>query len=55
MNYLSVKQIAKKLCIAESTVWKYTQQSDFPKKVQLSPKCSRWIEHEIDEWVQSFR
>jgi predicted DNA-binding transcriptional regulator AlpA len=37
--------------IAESSIWRLAHRHQFPLPIKLSPGCTAWFEHEIDEWL----
>jgi prophage regulatory protein len=48
---IRIRAVAEKTGLAESSIWRLTQQGQFPLPVKLSPGCTAWFEHEIDEWL----
>jgi predicted DNA-binding transcriptional regulator AlpA len=43
MQLLSVRQLAKRLCMAESTVWLRVRRGELPPVThRFGPRCSRW-------------
>jgi predicted DNA-binding transcriptional regulator AlpA len=56
MKLLTDKQIADKLSCARSFVWVLAKRPGFPKPLKLAPmKATRWVEAEIDAWIESMR
>jgi predicted DNA-binding transcriptional regulator AlpA len=53
---LNYKEVAEKLGIDKATFWQFIQQQEsFPKRILLGPRSSRWVNEEIDEWVDQNR
>jgi prophage regulatory protein len=48
---LRVQDVAEKTGLAESTIWRLAQRRLFPPPFKLSPGCTAWYEHEIDNWL----
>lgn len=53
MRYIDIKEVMHK--IGMSRVWIYNKiaEGSFPKAVKLGKNCSRWVESEIEEWMQA--
>ena len=54
---MRVAEVAKKLGIGKSTVWKWAADKDvaFPQPFSLVPKVKVWYEHELDAFIESKR
>jgi prophage regulatory protein len=39
--------------LSRSTVWRLERHGAFPKHRRLSSNAVGWLEHEIDEWIQT--
>jgi prophage regulatory protein len=53
---MRVAEVAKKLGIGVSTVWKLRKDDqEFPQPFNLSPKITLWVEHELDAFIASKR
>ena len=47
-------EVAKKLGIGKSTVWRYAAQDPtFPQSFSLFPRVTVWYEHHIDAFIAS--
>ena len=44
------KELKAEIGLSRTTVWRLEQQSEFPKKIQLSPGCVGWRKSEIETW-----
>lgn len=49
--YYSDKQLAAKFGVRRVTIWRWVHTRNFPKPVKLSPRCTRWKEHDVDAWL----
>ena len=50
---LRIRHVAEKTSLAISSIWRLVQQGQFPSPVKLSPGCTAWLEHEVDEWLDA--
>ena len=50
---LRIRHVAEKTSLAISSIWRLAQRGHFPLPVKLSPGCTAWYEHEIDEWIDA--
>jgi prophage regulatory protein len=50
--YLSVSQVAKRLSIGKSTVWRWVAQGKFPKPRKFSSMTTRWALVDVETWEQ---
>jgi prophage regulatory protein len=39
--------------LSRSTVWRLERQGAFPKHRRISRNAVAWLEHEIEEWIQT--
>ncbi|RZS86562.1 helix-turn-helix transcriptional regulator [Pigmentiphaga kullae] len=37
--------------LSRSSIYELGSQGAFPKPVPLGPKCVRWLQHEVQEWI----
>lgn len=51
--YLSLKNVAAKLDCSTSSVKKWVKLNGFPQPVRMFDNDPRWIEAEVDAWVDS--
>jgi len=52
---ISIKEIAEMLKVSKSTAWEFVKLEGFPSKVQLTPRCTRWVYEEVVNWVLEHR
>jgi prophage regulatory protein len=50
---LRIQPVARKTGLAVSSIWRLARQGQFPAPFKLSPGCTAWFEHEIDEWLEA--
>ncbi len=50
---IRIRQVAEKTGLAASSIWRLAHRGQFPQPVKLSPGCTAWFEHEIDEWLDA--
>jgi prophage regulatory protein len=50
---LRIRPVAKKTGLAVSSIWRLAREGQFPAPIKLSPGCTAWFEHEIDEWLDA--
>ena len=48
---LTSKQIATETGISRSTIYRLLQNGAFPKPVRIGPRCTRWPESDIRQWL----
>ncbi|MBO2974542.1 AlpA family phage regulatory protein [Burkholderia pseudomallei] len=51
MNALRIKQVATKVGLGQSTLYRMIADGSFPKPFEIMPKRNAWIEEEIDDWL----
>ena len=50
---IRIRHVAEKTGLAASSIWRLAHGGQFPLPVKLSPGCTAWFEHEIDEWLDA--
>ncbi len=50
---IRLKEVQHRVGLSRSTIHKRMREGQFPKSRSLGPKCTVWVETEIDEWVSS--
>lgn len=48
MNLLTVKQVASKLSISRSQVWRLVRAGTLPAPIRLSAQVVRWVESDLE-------
>jgi len=53
MKILRVKSVADRLGYAVPSIWrKAKDEADFPQPVRIGPKCTGWVEAEVDAYIR---
>lgn len=56
MRLIDYRALAEKLGIPAVKVYRVANQPDFPQKTNvLGPRTTRWVEEEVDEWINKHR
>lgn len=51
MNALTIKQVAAKVALGQSTIYRLIAKGDFPKPFPLVGNRTAWLEEDIDAWL----
>ncbi|CAJ2828272.1 AlpA family phage regulatory protein [Burkholderia pseudomallei] len=51
MNALRIKQVAAKVGLGQSTLYRMIAEGGFPKPFDIAPKRNAWLEEDIDAWL----
>jgi prophage regulatory protein len=46
-------ELQKKIGLSRSTIFRLERDGKFPKHIQLGPKSTGWLMHQVDEWILS--
>lgn len=38
--------------LSRSSIYDLGAQGEFPKPIPLGPKCVRWLQHEVQDWIR---
>lgn len=50
---LSAKQVSELLGVTETTIWRYGKNdSRFPNRIVLSPRCVRYDQSEVEQYIK---
>ncbi len=52
---IRLKEVQHRVGLGRSTIYKRMSEGRFPKSRSLGPKCTVWIEAEIEEWIRLIR
>ena len=52
-RYIDIKEVTRKLSIARSTVYLWMSTGKFPQPKRIGLGCSRWLESEVMEYMES--
>ena len=48
--FLHIQQVQYQTGLARSTIYKLIAAGDFPFPVKITPKSSRWVSTEVNDW-----
>lgn len=51
---LRINELAAILGVSRTTVYRWSERSDFPKKKQIGPNSVRWLQSDVENWIQEF-
>lgn len=51
MNALTIKQVAAKVALGQSTIYRLIAKGDFPSPFHLVGNRTAWLEEDIDAWL----
>ena len=52
-SLVRIKQVAIRIGVSRSTIYKWIEQGYFPRPIQLGPRAVAWSRDVIDEWIAS--
>lgn len=51
MKALNIKQVAEKLSLGQSTIYRMISKGEFPKPFSLGGNRTAWLEEDVDRWL----
>ncbi|TAM48815.1 MAG: AlpA family transcriptional regulator [Paraburkholderia sp.] len=51
MKAIGIKQVAEKVNLGQSTIYRMISKGAFPKPFALGENRTAWIESDIDDWL----
>lgn len=51
MNALGIKQVAEKVNLGKSTIYRMIERGEFPKPFNLVGHRTAWLDTDIDKWL----
>ncbi len=51
MKAIKIKQVAEKVSLGQSTIYRMIAKGEFPKPFSLGANRSAWLEEDIDRWL----
>ncbi|ANA32271.1 hypothetical protein R82526_01544 [Ralstonia mannitolilytica] len=51
MKAINIKQVAEKVSLGQSTLYRMIAEGKFPKPFLLAGNQKRWLEEDIDAWL----
>lgn len=52
MILLDFNAVSRKVGLSSKTIYSSIREGDFPRQVKIG-RASRWLQHEIDDWITS--
>ena len=46
-------EVAELIGLSQATLYRMVSRGEFPRPVQISPRCTGWRADEVEEWVGS--
>lgn len=53
MRILRIKAVVERTGLSRPTIWRKERAGLFPQRRKLSGSAVGWLEHEIEEWIES--
>ena len=53
LNALNFTQLKEKVSLSRSHIWNLEQAGKFPKRFSIGVRGVRWLESDIDAWLQA--
>ena len=47
------REVVKLIGLSRATLYRMISSGEFPRPVQISPRCTGWRADEVEEWVSS--
>lgn len=51
MRAIRIKEVAEKVALGQSTLYRMIAEGKFPKPFELVPGRTAWLEEDIDAWL----
>ncbi|MDD9176313.1 MULTISPECIES: AlpA family transcriptional regulator [Aliivibrio] len=51
MRFLKLKEVMALTALSRSSIYKFMEESRFPKSVSLGDRAVAWVESEVEEWM----
>lgn len=52
-EFVSIKEVQRRLCIGRTRLWQLCKEPDFPKLVRLTERRKAFVKSEVDAWIQA--
>ena len=53
MRILRRQEVAEIVGVSQATIYRMVSRGEFPRQVQISPRCTGWRVDEVEEWLSS--
>jgi len=51
LTLLDIHEVSHRVSLSHSSIYRMMAKGDFPKSFALTPKASRWLQAEVDDWI----
>ena len=51
MKAINIKQVAEKVSLGQSTIYRMITKGEFPKPFSLGGNLTAWLDEDIDAWL----
>lgn len=51
VRLLKITEVMHRTSLSRSAIYERIEKGEFPRQRKLGHKCSRWVESEVDAWV----
>jgi len=52
-NILRVSEVARRVGLSRTTIWRRERSGDFPLRIRLGGRSVGWLDSEVEEWLES--
>lgn len=52
---LTFTDVARKCAVSSSLIFRLVAEGKFPAPINVAKRCSRWVESEVDHWIDARR
>lgn len=52
---LRMSEVLSRTSLSRSNIYRRLASGDFPKPLDLGPRCPRWLESDINAWIDGHR
>lgn len=49
---LRISDVMERTTFSRSHIYARMKRGEFPRALSLGPKCTRWLESDINEWLE---
>lgn len=50
---INLKEVSHKTSVGKSWIYAEMREGRFPKPIKLAERCVRWLEREVDDWIDA--
>lgn len=52
MRILRTDEVAERLGVSRTTLWRWEREGDFPDRIKLGPNSVGWRESDLEDWLE---